>query len=61
MKKYEYVSVRIAKLIGSRSEQHRKIIDDYAKKGYKYVGYIPKEVKDFGKLMEIDLIFEIDC
>ncbi len=61
MKKYEYVSVSVKKFIGARSEQHRKIIDDYAKKGYKYIGYIPKEMNDWGKLMEIDLIFEIDC
>ena len=41
MKKYEYVSVHIGKLVGAKSEEHRQIIDEYAKKGYRYVGYIP--------------------
>ena len=34
MKKYEYVSVHIGKLVGAKSEEHRQIIDEYAKKGY---------------------------
>lgn len=38
MKKYEYVSVHIATFFGARSEEHRQIIDEYAKKGYRYVG-----------------------
>ena len=32
MKKYEYVSVHIGKLVGAKSEEHRHIIDEYAKK-----------------------------
>ena len=32
MKKYEYVSVHIGKLVGAKSEEHRQIIDEYAKK-----------------------------
>ena len=35
MKKYEYVPVHIGKFCGAKSEEHRKIIDDYAKKGYR--------------------------
>lgn len=31
MKKYEYVSVHIGKLVGAKSEEHRQIIDEYAK------------------------------
>ena len=27
MKKYEYVSVHIGKLVGAKSEEHRQIID----------------------------------
>ena len=30
MKKYEYVSVHIGKLVGAKSEEHRQIIDEYA-------------------------------
>ena len=46
MKKYEYVSVHIGKLVGAKLEEHRQIIDEYAKKGYRYVGYIPTVISD---------------
>ena len=58
--KYEYVSVHIGKLVGAKSEEHRQIIDEYAKKGYRYVGYIPTVISDYGKIKDMDLIFEID-
>ena len=35
MKKYEYVSLHIGKLFGSKSKDHKQIIDEYAKKGYR--------------------------
>ncbi|MBQ5676108.1 MAG: DUF4177 domain-containing protein [Lachnospiraceae bacterium] len=60
MKKYEYVTVYIGKFFGAKSEEHRKIIDEYAAKGYRYVGYIPTVLDDFGKIKDIDLIFEQD-
>lgn len=60
MKKYEYVQVHISKFIGAKSEEHRQIIDDYASRGYRYVGYIPTVLTDYGKIKDIDLIFEID-
>lgn len=60
MKKYEYVSVQTGKLFCAKSEEHRKIIDEYAKKGYHYVGYIPTIMSDHGKIYEMDLIFEMD-
>lgn len=58
MKKYEYVTIHIGKFFGSKSEEHRKIIDEYAAKGYRYVGYIPTDLDDFGKIKDMDLIFE---
>ena len=60
MKKYEYVNVIIGKFIGAKSEEHRQIIDEYASKGYRYVGYIPTDISDYGKIKSMDLIFEID-
>ena len=60
MNKYEYVSVHINKFIGARSEEHRQIIDEYARKGYRYVGYIPTVMTDYGKIKDMDLVFEID-
>ena len=60
MKQYEYVNININAFMGAGSEEHRRIIDEYAAKGYKYVGYIPTDINDHGKVREIDLIFEID-
>ena len=60
MKKYEYVNINIDSFLGSGSEEHRQIIDEYAAKGYNYVGYIPTNIARHGKIVEMDLIFEID-
>lgn len=60
MKRYEYVNVHIGKLFGAKSEEHRAIIEKYAAQGYRYVGYIPTNISDYGKVKDMDLIFEID-
>lgn len=60
MLRYEYVSLNNEKLFGAKFTQHRDVIDEYAKKGYRYVGYVPTVINDYGKFKEIDLIFEID-
>lgn len=61
MKKYEYVGVHTGKFCGAKSEQHREIIDEYAKKGYRFVCCIPTVMSDYGKISDMDLVFEIDC
>lgn len=60
MKKYEYVTVVINRLIGAKSDEHREIIDSQARKGWRYVGYIPTKISDYGKIKEMDLVFEKD-
>ncbi len=60
MKKYEYVELKIGKIFSSKSEEHRKIIDGYAIKGYRYVGYIPTDINADGRIVSIDLVFEKD-
>lgn len=61
MKRYEYVSIN-SDLVGlSGFEGYREIIDDYASRGYRFVGYVPTTVTMHGKLVEIDLVFEIDA
>ena len=60
MKKYEYVTININGFFIAGSKEHRKIIDDYAAKGYQYVGYIPTQITSHGKIAEIDLIFEMN-
>ncbi|MCI9610330.1 MAG: DUF4177 domain-containing protein [Oscillibacter sp.] len=60
VKKYVYVNVHIGKFCGAKSEEHRDIIDEYAAKGYRYVGYIPTNISDYGKIKDMDLVFETD-
>ena len=60
MKKYEYVNWDISTWFGAGTEEHRQVIDEYAAKGYRYVGFIPTDINDHGKIKQIDLIFEIE-
>ena len=60
MKKYEYVSLHVGRFIGAKSKDHRQIIEEYARKGYRYVGYIPTNTSDYGKIKDMDLVFEMD-
>lgn len=60
MKKYEYVNLKIGRMFSSKSKEHRSVIDEYAAKGYRYVGYIPTLSDATGKIDRIDLIFECD-
>lgn len=60
MLRYEYVNLKIADFFHAGSTEHRVIIDEYAAYGYRYVGYIPTKIEAYGRVTEIDLIFEID-
>ena len=61
MKKYEYVNLKVSGYWTSlRTEEHRQVIDAYAKKGYRYVGFLPTHMDTYGKLRSVDLIFEKD-
>ena len=61
MKQYKYVNLKVSGYWTSlRSEAHREIIDEQAKNGYRYVGFIPTHMDTYGKLRSIDLIFEKD-
>ncbi len=61
MKRYEYVALNGNTMFGAKYEKHRAIIDEYAKKGFTFVGYIPTKIGGSGDIFEIDLIFEIEC
>ena len=61
MKSYEYVNIHIGKLVGAGSEAHRAIIDESAARGYRYVGYIPTNINNYGKITDLDIVFERDA
>ena len=59
---YEYLfeEVKLSGLTGKPKEDYEEIIDRYAANGYRYVGYIPTNISDYGKIKDMDLIFEKD-
>ena len=62
MKKYEYVHLSIARFMGGAvTENHRSIIDEHARKGYRYAGFIPTRIDGYGRFKELDLVFEADA
>jgi hypothetical protein len=59
MYKYKFVHVVCKQGIFSNThKEYRDIIHKCARKGYRFVGFIPVKVKDYGMLKEIDLVFE---
>lgn len=63
MKKYEFVTVKLKNnpVANAVSDGHRKIISEYAEKGYGYAGFVPVKLGPSGKMVEIDLIFETEA
>lgn len=62
MKKYEFVTIKVKNnpVMNADLSEHRKVIEEYASKGYSYKGYIPTVQGPSGKIIEMDLIFEIE-
>ncbi|MGN0586999.1 MAG: DUF4177 domain-containing protein [Oscillospiraceae bacterium] len=62
MKKYEYVHIvsENNKATTAEFKGCREKIDEYAEKGYSYAGFVPSVYGPSGKLLELDLVFEID-
>ena len=62
MKIYEYVIVKLKNNVvkDAITIEHRNIINDFAAKGYSYVGFVPTRLGPSGKIVEMDLIFETE-
>ena len=59
MFRYEYVTVACRdKFFNITLQEHRLIIDNYAQRGYRFVGFVPVKMAAYGQIVEIDLIFE---
>lgn len=62
--KYEYVRIQTMGhgFLSNKTESHKEVIDEYAAKGYRYVGWFPTKSSNIleGVLEEVDLIFEKD-
>lgn len=57
---YKYVELNYEnhKATSASITGHREIIDQYAKDGYRFAGYIPTKMGPSGKILSLDLIFE---
>ena len=55
----EFVRLKYAnnKLINANLKEHQEVIEEYVKKGYEYVGFLPTLFGPSGKTLEIELIF----
>lgn len=62
MKKYEFVVVKVKNnpVMNASFSEHRKVIEEYAAKGFTYKGFIPTVQGPSGKTVEMDLIFETE-
>lgn len=60
MKKYEFVDVKVKGFFSANLEEHREIINEYARKGYRFAGYVPTKSGAYGELKHVDLVFEIE-
>lgn len=56
--KYEYVNVKNAKIMSAKSFEHRDIINEYAKRGFRFVCFIPTTIEGCGRITSFDLVFE---
>ena len=58
MYEYKYVSHKTGGGLMSGNQEHRAVIDKYAKEGWRYVGFIPTHFTGHGGIANADLIFE---
>ena len=52
---FEYDNNRVA---GAELTSHREVIEEYALKGYKYLGFVPVKLGPSGKMLALDLVFD---
>lgn len=59
---YKYVNIKTTGkgIFCNKTVEHRKIIDEHAANGYRYVGWFPTKSSNLveGVIEEVDLIFE---
>ena len=56
--RYEYVNVKNATFWTAKCFDHRDIIDEYAKRGFRFAGFIPTTIEGYGRITSYDLVFE---
>ena len=56
--RYKRIKFKNSNDLTTETEEHRSIIEEYAKDGYKYAGYFPVKTSSNGKILIVDLIFQ---
>ena len=59
MYKYEYVRIDNTVLAKSNFTKYREIVDEHAKKGYRFVGFVPIKINFRGRVTKMQLVFEM--
>lgn len=59
MYKYMYVEASTKGIF--RDADHRELIDNYSKEGWRYVSAIPTDFCNNGQIQTFDLVFEKKC
>jgi len=57
---YAYYTIFMNEFTTASSKGHRDVIDRYAEAGYRYAGFVPTKIDKYGKIVEIDLVFELE-
>lgn len=57
MYEYRFIEVSVKGLFLS-GDDHRKIIDEKSKKGWRFVSAIPSGAGSYGQISSVDLVFE---
>lgn len=60
MYEYEYIEIDTGGgfWINNAQGTHREVIDQEARAGWRYVGYVPLTFSSYGGIKSMDLIFE---
>lgn len=58
MYEYKYVHHKIVGFWGNSNYGHREIIDQHARDGWRYAGFIPVDFTGHGVIAAVDLVFE---
>ena len=55
---YEEITYEVKGVLFLCTDRHKRLINSYSEKGYRYVGFVPTEMDAKGCMRRIDLIFE---
>lgn len=58
MYEYQYFTVTGEGVVTTKYQEHREVIDRFAREGWQYVGWVPTCILSHGAVSQMDLIFQ---